>query len=81
MRPCNCSGHESGSDQAGSRVGMSWKNEVEIGIVGENIMSCIEGKLEHMLWEGLDGFSPGRCCFRCGNPHHLTLSWQSFEVL
>ena len=25
VRPCNCSGHESGSDQAGGTVGMSWK--------------------------------------------------------
>ena len=75
VRPCNCSGYELGSDQAGGRVGISWKNEVEIGIVGENIMSRIEGKLEHMLWQELDGFSPGRCCFRCGNPHHLTLLW------
>ena len=27
-------------------------------------MSRIEGKLEHM-WEGLDGDTLGRCCFRC----------------
>ena len=27
--------------------------QVEIGVMGESVMSCIEGKLEHMLWRGL----------------------------
>jgi len=84
VRPCNCSGHESGSDPAVGRAGMNWKSAFStdgIGIVGDDIMSRIEGKLEHMLWEELDGFSPGRYCFKCGNPHHLTLSGEAFQVL
>ena len=27
--------------------------QVDIGVMGERVMSCIEGKFEHMLWEGL----------------------------
>ena len=48
--------HESGSDQIGGRVGMSWKNATSEGggwSYGESITSCIEGKHEHMVWEGL----------------------------
>ena len=63
---------------------MNWKSASStdgIGIVGEDIIGHIEGKLGHMLWEELDGFSPSRCCFKCGNPHHLTLSGEAFQVL
>ena len=42
--------------------------QIEIGIVGEDLMSRIKGKLQHMLWEGLDGFSPGGCCFQVWQP-------------
>ena len=50
--------------------------------MGENVMSHIESKLEHMLWEGLDmDLAQVDAASGVANPHHLTLSWEAFEVL
>ncbi len=53
--------------------------QVQVSVVWESIMCCIQGEREGFIWQGLERFSPDSGSVRCGSSNHVALSGQALE--
>ena len=54
--------------------------EVQVCIVGKDVMSSIQGKLELLVWESLYCFCPDSWHIRWEESNHVTLSRETQEL-